>query len=143
MIIGVPRETKTDEFRVGITPFGVQELKHDGHTVVLIETNAGTGSGFSDEEYAKAGGAIVDKKKLFDQAELVVKVKEPLESEYDLLKEEQALFTYLHLAPNRPLTESLLKKKITGIAYETLTKDGALPLLAPMSEIAGRMAPLM
>jgi alanine dehydrogenase len=142
MIIGVPKEIKTEEFRVGITPFGVQDLKRDGHTI-LIEWSAGGGSGFSDEEYVKAGAGIVEKKKLFEEAELVVKVKEPLPQEYDLLREGQALFTYLHLAPNRELTEVLLRKKITGIGYETLTKDGTLPLLAPMSEIAGRMAPLM
>jgi alanine dehydrogenase len=142
MIIGVPKEIKTEEFRVGITPFGVQDLKRDGHTI-LIEWSAGGGSGFSDEEYVKAGAGIVDKNKLLEEAELVVKVKEPLPQEYDLLREGQALFTYLHLAPNRELTEVLLRKKITGIGYETLTKDGALPLLAPMSEIAGRMAPLM
>ncbi len=142
MIISVPKEIKTEEFRVGITPFGVKDLKRDGHTI-LVEWSAGRGSGFSDEEYANAGAEIVEKKKLFEEAELVVKVKEPLQQEYDLLREGQALFTYLHLAPNRELTQVLLRKKITGIGYETLTKDGALPLLAPMSEIAGRMAPLM
>lgn len=142
MIIGIPREIKTEEFRVGITPFGVQELTREGHAV-LIETGAGAGSGFSDGEYEKAGAGIVDKEQLFDRAELIVKVKEPLPSEYGLLAEERALFTYLHLAPNRELTEVLLRKKVTGIAYETLTRGGLLPLLAPMSEIAGRMAPLM
>ncbi len=142
MIIGVPKEIKKDEFRVGITPFGVKELKRDGHTI-LIETDAGTGSGFSNEEYRTAGAEIIDREKLFDQAELIVKVKEPLPPEFSLLKEEQAIFTYLHLAPNRALAEILLRKKVTGLGYETLTKDGALPLLAPMSEIAGRMAPIM
>ena len=142
MIIGVPKEIKTEEFRVGITPFGAQDLKRAGHDII-IEVNAGAGSGFSDEEYQKAGAEVVDRKKLFDQAELIVKVKEPVPPEYDLLKDGQALFTYLHLAPNRELAEVLLRKKITGIGYETLSKDNALPLLAPMSEIAGRMAPLM
>ncbi len=142
MIIGVSREIKIEEFRVGITPFGVQDLVQEGHRV-LIETNAGTGSGFPDGDYQKAGAEIVDNKEVFARSELIVKVKEPIPGEYELLKEEQALFTYLHLAPNRELTEVLLRKKITGIGYETLTKDGNLPLLAPMSEIAGRMAPLM
>ncbi len=142
MIIGVPKEIKIEEFRVGITPFGVQDLRHDGH-VVLVEAGAGTGSGFSDQEYLQAGAEIVGKKNLFERADLIVKVKEPVRAEYDLLQNDQAIFTYLHLAPNRELTEVLLRKKVTGIAYETLTKDQALPLLAPMSEIAGRMAPLM
>ncbi|HTP04813.1 MAG TPA: alanine dehydrogenase [Nitrospirota bacterium] len=142
MMIGVPKEIKTEEFRVGITPFGVHDLKRQGHTI-LIERSAGAGSGFPDEEYVKAGAEIVVKDKLFAAADLVLKVKEPLPQEYDLLREEQALFTYLHLAPNRELTEVLLRKKVTGIGYETLTKDNTLPLLAPMSEIAGRMAPLM
>lgn len=142
MIIGIPKEIKTEEFRVGITPAGVQELIHDGHTV-LIETGAGIGSGFTDEEYRKAGADIDATVRLFERSDLVVKVKEPLAAEYSLLREGQALFTYLHLAPNRELTETLLRKKITGLAYETLQKDGALPLLAPMSEIAGRMATIM
>lgn len=142
MIIGVPKEIKTEEFRVGVTPFGVQDLKEEGHTV-LIESGAGVGSGFPDDEFQRAGAEIVDKRTLFTRAELIVKVKEPLLPEYDLLKEGQALFTYLHLAPNRGLTELLLRKKTTALGYETLTKDNALPLLAPMSEIAGRMAPLM
>jgi alanine dehydrogenase len=142
MIIGIPKEVKIEEFRVGITPFGVQDLRLDGHTV-LVETGAGTGSGFPDEEYKKAGGDMVDKRSLFERSELIVKVKEPIPQEYDFLRNEQAIFTYLHLAPNRELTEVLLRKRITGIAYETLTKDNALPLLSPMSEMAGRMAPLM
>ena len=142
MQIGVPREIKPEEFRVGITPFGVQDLTHDGHRV-LIEKNAGVGSGFSDEEYARAGAEIVDREQLYHKSELIVKVKEPLPEEFAFLKEGRALFTYLHLAPNPRLTEILLSQKITGIGYETLTRDGGLPLLAPMSEIAGRMAPLM
>jgi alanine dehydrogenase len=142
MIIGVPREVKPEEYRVGITPYGVQELRRDGHTV-LIETSAGSGSGFADQEYRSAGAEITDKKALFEKSDLIVKVKEPLPQEFDFFREGQSLFTYLHLAPNRQLTDFLLNKRITGIAYETLTKDGSLPLLAPMSEIAGRMAPLM
>ncbi|MEW6108407.1 MAG: alanine dehydrogenase [Nitrospirota bacterium] len=142
MILGVPKEIKREEYRVGITPSGAEELKKDGHTI-LIETGAGEGSGFSDNEYLDADADIVEKKIVFDNADLIVKVKEPLPSEFDLLRQGQAIFTYLHLAPNRELTELLLDKKITAIGYETLQKDGGLPLLSPMSEIAGRMAPLM
>ncbi|MEW6584426.1 MAG: alanine dehydrogenase, partial [Nitrospirota bacterium] len=103
MIIGVPREIKRAEFRVGMTPYGVEELKADGHTI-LIETGAGIGSDFPDEMYRDTGAEIVEKDPLFDKADLIVKVKEPLPSEYDLLKEGQALFTFLHLAPNPELT---------------------------------------
>jgi alanine dehydrogenase len=142
MIIGVPKEIKTHEYRVGIMPSGVEELKRDGHTV-LVETGAGEGSGFADNEYLNADADVVDRDTVFKKSDLIVKVKEPLPSEYDLIKEGQAIFTYLHLAPNRGLAELLLKKKVTGIAYETLQKDDNLPLLSPMSEIAGRMAPLM
>lgn len=142
MVIGIPKEIKKFEYRVGLTPAGSEELKRDGHAV-LIETGAGEGSGFSDAEYLRAGADIVDRASLFKKADLIVKVKEPLPSEYALLREGQSLFTYLHLAPNYELTELLLKKRITAIGYETLEKDGLLPLLAPMSEIAGRMAPLM
>jgi alanine dehydrogenase len=142
MIIGVPREIKTEEFRVGISPLGVRELTQERHTV-LVEAGAGTGSGFTDKEYQISGAEIADKQDLYRKADLVVKVKEPLSPEFDLLREGQALFTYLHLAPNRELTETILKKQVTGLGYETLTRDGKLPLLAPMSEIAGRMAPLM
>lgn len=142
MIIGVPKEIKTHEYRVAITPFGAEELKRDGHTI-LIETGAGEGSGFSDDEYLQADADVVDKETIFKKSELLVKVKEPLPPEYALLREGQAIFTYLHLAPNRDLTELLLRKKINALAYETLQKDGILPLLAPMSEIAGRMAPIM
>ncbi len=142
MIIGVPKEIKKDEFRVGMTPAGVEELKLDGHTV-LIETGAGEGSGFSDEEYLKADADVIDKETLFGKADLIVKVKEPLLSEYGLFREEQAIFTFLHLAPNPDLTNMLRNKRMTGLGYETLEKDGRLPLLFPMSEIAGRMAPFM
>lgn len=142
MIIGVPREIKKFEYRVGITPLGTEELKRDGHTI-FIETKAGEGSGFSDKEYLMAGADISDRGRLFNKADLIIKVKEPLPPEYDLLSEGQAIFTYLHLAPNRELTGLLLTKKITAIGYETVEEDGSLPLLAPMSEIAGSMAPLM
>jgi alanine dehydrogenase len=142
MIVGVPKEIKIEEYRVGMTPYGVHELAGGGHRV-LVETGAGIGSGFADDEYRAAGAEIVARKTLFDHAELIVKVKEPVPEEFDLLRTGGALFTYLHLAPNRRLIDVLLEKRITGIAYETLTKDGMLPLLAPMSEIAGRMAPLM
>jgi alanine dehydrogenase len=142
MIIGVPKEIKIEEFRVGLTPAGARELTGDGHRVI-IETGAGQGSGFPDDEYRKAGGELAQRDDVFGQAELLIKVKEPLSGEYGLLKGGIALFTYLHLAPNRELTRVLLDKKITGLAYETLEKNGRLPLLAPMSEIAGRMAPLM
>jgi alanine dehydrogenase len=142
MIIGVPREIKKCEYRVGMTPYGVEELKPEGHTI-LIEKNAGEGSYFSDSEYLQAGALVVDREVLFHEAELIIKVKEPLPSEYDSLKKEQAIFSFLHLAAFPELIDALLKKKITSLGYETLQKDDALPLLAPMSEIAGRMAPLM
>ena len=142
MIIGVPKEIKKEEYRVGLIPDGVEELKRDGHTI-LAEKGAGEGSGFPDEEYVRAGADIVERGTLFGRADLIVKVKEPLPQEYDLIKEGQAIFTFLHLAPNRELTELLLKKKVTGIGYETIQKNGGLPLLSPMSEVAGRMAPLV
>jgi alanine dehydrogenase len=142
MIIGAPKEIKKEEYRVSITPWGVEDLRRDGHTV-LIESGAGNGSGFSDEEYLGADADVVDRETVFSKTDLIVKVKEPLPQEYDLIREGQALFTYLHLAPNRELTAMLLKKKVTALGYETLQRDGKLPLLVPMSEIAGRMAPLM
>ena len=141
MIIGVVKEIKNNEFRVGLTPGGVHVLVGDGHTV-LVEAGAGIGSGFADEEYIQAGASVSENKKgIFDKADIIVKVKEPLESEYDLFREGQTLYTYLHLAPNMGLSKALLEKKVTGIAYETVElKNGALPLLAPMSEVAGRMS---
>jgi alanine dehydrogenase len=142
MIIGVPREIKVEEFRVGLTPVGTRELVRGGHAV-MVETDAGEGSGFSDDEYRRAGAELVHKETVWSKAELIVKVKEPVQPEYPLLREGCALFTYLHLAPNPGLIKLLLQKKVTGLAYETLERDGRLPLLAPMSEIAGRMAPLM
>ena len=141
MLIGVIREIKNNEFRVGLTPAGAHVLTREGHSV-LVEAGAGIGSGFSDEEYVQAGAAVsADKKGIFDKADIIVKVKEPLESEYELFHEGQILYTYLHLAPNPTLAKALLEKKITGIAYETVElANGALPLLAPMSEVAGRMS---
>jgi len=142
MIIGVAREIKIQEYRVGLTPPGVHQLSIDGHKV-LVEQGAGQGSGFSDADYIHAGGILVNRVTLFAEAELVVKVKEPLAAEYDLLRPGQLLFTYLHLAPNRLLTAALLQRRVTAFAYETMEHDGKTLLLAPMSEIAGRMAPLV
>jgi len=141
MVIGVPKEIKNNENRVAITPAGVYALVKAGHKV-LIERAAGVGSGIADEEYAKAGAAIIASNvEVFERADIVVKVKEPLASEYDLLKEGQTLFTYLHLAPNPELTQALLRRKVAGVAYETVQlRDGSLPLLSPMSEVAGRMS---
>ncbi|OGV39634.1 MAG: alanine dehydrogenase [Lentisphaerae bacterium GWF2_45_14] len=141
MKIGLPSEIKKEEYRVGLTPASAREYIEHGHQV-LVESNAGLGSGFIDDEYKKAGCEIIgNRKALFDSADMIVKVKEPLPQEYDLFHEGQILYTYLHLAPDKTLTEALLKKKIIGIAYETLTeKDGSLPLLIPMSQIAGRMS---
>jgi alanine dehydrogenase len=142
MIIGVPKEIKEHEYRVGITPDGVKAITKDSHRVI-VEQSAGGGSAFSDEDYKKAGAEIADKTTLFKESDLIVKVKEPLPSEYGLFRENQALFTFLHLAANPDLITFLLKKNITGFAYETLKKDGRLPLLTPMSEVAGRMSPIM
>jgi len=144
MIIGVPKEIKKAEFRLAAIPAGVRTLSEAGHKV-FVEKGAGEGSGFSDEEFKKAGAEIIeDKKKLFDETELILKVKEPLSEEYNLFHEEQVLFTYLHLAADKVLTDVLLNSKIVGIAYETVQRDdGYLPLLSPMSEIAGRIAPLV
>lgn len=141
MIIGVPKEIKNNENRVGLTPGGVSVLVKHGHEV-LIETQAGDGSGFCDEEYRLAGGQIQQKSSsVYEEADIIVKVKEPLEKEYDLLRPGQSLYTYLHLAPNLGLTQALLRNKVTGVAYETVElENGALPLLAPMSEVAGRMS---
>lgn len=140
MIIGVAKEIKNNENRVGLTPAGTETLKKAGHTV-LVEQSAGAGSGFSDESYIAAGAQILaDKKELFDQSEMIIKVKEPLAPEYELFHEGQILFTYLHLAPEPELTKALLEKKVIGIAYETIERNHTLPLLSPMSEVAGRMA---
>ena len=141
MIIGVPKEIKNNENRVGITPSFAASLVKSGHTV-YIERTAGAESGFSDDEYRQAGAYLLDSaKEVYDTADMIIKVKEPIEREYELLKSEQTLFTYLHLAADKSLTQILLDKRITGIAYETVqTDDGRLPLLIPMSEVAGRMS---
>lgn len=140
MIIGVPKEIKTFENRVAITPAGVQLLVRNGHKV-LVQTNAGKESGFSDADYEKAGAKIVPTAKEAWDAEMVLKVKEPIEEEYGYFREGLILFTYLHLAANRRLTEEMLSKKVIGVAYETVQlPNNSLPLLMPMSEIAGRMA---
>ncbi|MHB9095531.1 MAG: alanine dehydrogenase [Eubacteriales bacterium] len=141
MIIGVPREIKNNEHRVALTPAGVQTLKKEGHRV-LVETTAGLGSGFNDAEYTSMGAQIVETAKLvFREAEMILKVKEPLLPEFELLREHQILFTYLHLAREEELTGVLLRKRVTAIAYETIQlDDGRLPLLIPMSEIAGKMS---
>jgi alanine dehydrogenase len=142
MIIGVPKEIKQEEYRVGMTPAGVADLAAAGHKVV-VENGSGTGSGFSDEQYRSAGALLAAADELYRMAELVVKVKEPLPREFGRFRPGQALFTYLHLAPNRELTAYLMESGVTALAYETLEVGGTLPLLAPMSEIAGRMAPLV
>ena len=141
MIIGVPKEIKEKEFRVGIVPSGVKALVQAGHSV-LIEQGAGLGSGISDDQYAAAGaGLTASAKAVWDKADLVMKVKEPLPQEYPLLRPDLILYTYLHLAPLPELTQVLLDTKVTGVAYETVQMDnGFLPLLAPMSQVAGRMA---
>jgi alanine dehydrogenase len=141
MIVGTPKEIKDGEQRVALTPWGVAALAKAGHTV-LVESAAGQGSGFADGEYQAAGAQIVPDPSQVWAAELVVKVKEPLPSEYGHLREGQILFTFLHLAAEPELTRALLDRRVTAIAYETVRlPDGALPLLAPMSEVAGRMAP--
>jgi len=142
MRIGVPTEIKNNEYRVGMTPSGVRDLTAHGHEV-LVQKGAGEGSGFTDDEYTAAGGKILpDADTVFAEAEMIVKVKEPIEGDLKRMKDGQLLFTYLHLAPVPDLTEALMKKKITGIAYETITDERrrSLPLLTPMSEVAGRMS---
>jgi alanine dehydrogenase len=142
MVVGVPKEIKLQEHRVGMTPAGVRSLVEDGHRV-LVQREAGTGSGLDDAHYQQAGAILVDDPaELFAAAELVVKVKEPLPAEYPLLRPGQLLFTFLHLAAAPSLAKALISSGCTAIAYETVTaSDGCLPLLIPMSEIAGRMAP--
>jgi alanine dehydrogenase len=141
VIVGLPKEIKDNEYRVGLTPAGVRALTDFGHQVV-VERSAGEGSGFEDDLYERAGAQILDSADdIWSQADLIVKVKEPIEPEYHRMREGHLLFTYLHLAPDRKLTQQLLERKVTGIAYETITdRRGGLPLLTPMSEVAGRMA---
>ena len=140
MIIGIPKEIKDNENRVGLTPAGVYDLVSHGHTVI-VEEGAGTGSGFSNEDYVKAGAGIAADASEVWMADMIIKVKEPLPQEYHFFKKGQILFTFLHLAPEPELTKALLEKEVVAIAYETIQLDnGALPLLTPMSEVAGRMA---
>ena len=141
MIVGVPKEIKNKENRVGMVIAGVRALTSAGHKVI-VQHNAGVGAGITDDEYRKAGATIVEgAKEVFDKADMIVKVKEPLPEEYALLRENQILYTYLHLAADERLTKALMERKIVGIAYETIQPaDGSLPLLAPMSAVAGRMA---
>lgn len=140
MIIGIPKEIKDNEFRVSTTPAGVKALTDAGHTV-YIEKDAGIGSSITNEEYIKAGAKILNSvEKIWDLSEMIVKVKEPIKTEYKFLKKGQILFTYLHLAASLPCTQALLKSKVSAIAYETVEENNTLPLLAPMSEVAGRMS---
>src|SRR5436190_13264348 len=143
MIIGVPKEIKSQEHRVGLIPSTAVTLTGKGHTV-LVQKSAGVGSGYSDEAYTAAGAKLVDKAEdVYGQADMVEKVKEPLPPEYGLLRKGQTPFTYLHLAASKPLTEALLKSGVTGVAYETIQVNNRLPLLEPMSEVAGRMSVVM
>ena len=140
MKIGLPKEIKDNEYRVGLTPAGVQALVGDGHDVYVQKT-AGEGSGFKDEQYVKAGGKMLDTaEEIWQTGDMIVKVKEPVAPEYPRMRENQLLFTYLHLAPELELTKQMLERKVTGVAYETITANGRLPLLTPMSEVAGRMS---
>lgn len=142
MKVGIPREIKNNEFRVAITPAGVLELVRHGHEVV-IEQGAGVGSSIPDDDYSAAGARILaSADEVWAAADMILKVKEPIAAEYHRMREGQVLFTYLHLAADRPLTEELARRKVTAIAYETVElPDRSLPLLAPMSEVAGRLAP--
>src|SRR3954453_16941368 len=143
MIIGVPKEIKSQEHRVGLIPSTATTLTRKGHTV-LVQKGAGVGSGYPDDAYIAAGATMIDEAKdVFAKADMIVKVKEPLPPEYDLLRKGQILFTYLHLAASKPLTEALLKSGVTAVAYETIQVGHKLPLLEPMSEIAGRMSVVM
>jgi alanine dehydrogenase len=141
MKIGLPKEIKDNEYRVGLTPAGVHALTAAGHTVYVQKT-AGEGSGFPDEQYVKAGGQLLDTTdEIWETGDMIVKVKEPVAPEYPRMRENQLLFTYLHLAPELELTKQMLERKVTGVAYETITdSNGRLPLLTPMSEVAGRMS---
>ncbi|NDA95750.1 MAG: alanine dehydrogenase [Actinobacteria bacterium] len=140
MIVGVPREIKVQEYRVALTPEGVAEFIKNGHSVI-VENNAGIGSSISNESYVAAGATIIESAdQLWQQADLILKVKEPIAAEYSRMRENQILFTYLHLAASKACTDALIKSKTTAIAYETVEVDGSLPLLIPMSEVAGRMA---
>ncbi|HEX3212916.1 MAG TPA: alanine dehydrogenase, partial [Actinomycetota bacterium] len=142
MDVGIPRELKDHEYRVAITPVGVRELTDAGHRV-LVEQGAGLGSSITDLEFEKSGATVLDTAdEVWGEADLILKVKEPVPEEFHRLQKDQVLFTYLHLAASREVTEALLESGTTAVAYETVElSDGRLPLLAPMSEVAGRMAP--
>jgi alanine dehydrogenase len=141
MIIGVPKEIKNNENRVALTPAGTQELVKRGHTVYVQQT-AGVGSGFADDEYAKAGAKMIkDAAEVYSLAEMIIKVKEPIEQEYKLIKKDQLVFTYFHFASYEPLAKAMVESGAVCLAYETVERvDGSLPLLIPMSEVAGRMS---
>ena len=141
MIIGIPKEIKPDESRVALIPVGVEEMVKHGHTLI-IEKSAGLGSGISDQEYKKAGAKLVNSpKEIYDKAQFIMKVKEPLPEEYHFLKEDQIIFTFFHFATSRELTDAILKSKVIAIAYETIRDEhGKHPILTPMSEVAGRMS---
>ena len=142
MKVGIPREVKNHEYRVAITPAGVHELVRNGHEV-FVEQDAGVGSSITDDEYVAAGATILPTADdVWATGDLILKVKEPIAEEYHRMREGQTLFTYLHLAATKPCTDALIARKVTGIAYETVElPDRSLPLLAPMSEVAGRLAP--
>lgn len=141
MKIGLPKEIKDNEYRVGLTPAGVHALVNAGHKV-FVQKTAGEGSGFPDEQYVKAGAAMLETAdEIWETGDMIVKVKEPVAPEYPRMREDQLLFTYLHLAPELELTKQMMERKVTGVAYETITdRHGRLPLLTPMSEVAGRMS---
>ncbi|MCS7180370.1 MAG: alanine dehydrogenase, partial [bacterium] len=140
MIIGIPKEIKEEEYRVGILPSTVKKLVDKKHKV-LVEKNAGIGAGIKDEEYEKAGAEIVeDHISVFKNSELIIKVKEPLPSEYDLFQENQIIFTFFHFSSNKEMTETLIRKKVICIAYELVEENGVLVILRPMSEIAGKLS---
>ena len=141
MIIGIPKEIKTDEYRVSLIPVGVEEMLKHGHTV-LVEKGAGLGSGISDQAYERAGAKLVgNPEEIYNQANLIIKVKEPLPEEYPLLKADQIIFTFFHFAASRKLTDAMRKSKVVAIAYETIRdENGQHPILTPMSEVAGRMS---
>ena len=141
MKIGLPKEIKDNEYRVGLTPAGVNALVNAGHEV-FVQKSAGEGSGFSDDQYVKAGGKLLDTAdEVWQTGDMIVKVNEPIAPEYPRMRENQLLFTYLHLAPEFELTKQMMERKVTGVAYETITDhNGKLPLLTPMSEVAGRMS---
>src|SRR5258707_2002871 len=140
MRIGVAREIKPDEYRVALTPAGALELINNGHEVA-VETGAGLGSSFPDEAYQRVGVQITSVDDVWEGSDLLLKVKEPIAVEYKRIRDGQILFTYLHIAADEPLTRALIDSGVTAVAYETVEQGGGLPLLAPMSEVAGRLAP--